>query len=502
MAERSTGRRWIGYSIVLVGAALLLCYEIDEPFVGQHDTGGASMANYARNMVRYGYWETKMGLIVDSGSLPDEHDRHYYLHGSPLLAFLISLSFRVFGVHEWAARLVPIAQALMCVLLVILICERLWGRGVAVVASGILVVSPVFAYYGRVVEFVPFGFAYLLTMVYAYVRWYRRGSDRWLWLLAVVTLVGAVASFEAWFLAFLLMGHHVLTAKRRSGAVLLLAVAVVLGLGLLAGHVSWLIGARRMAADALAALKRRGVLAEGDVGFAGAFVRQAVWAVEYVTPVPLLLCAIWAGTTVVRWCRSRLSWRRDLRSTLLLLLMANPVLIALALPGYSGNHEYSLYGLMPPVAIASALGLRRVWLWIVGAGRARWRAAGAWAVCGLAGALFLSTALLNLGKIHSRDFFSQWHRLACQLNGMTKPHEGIAMNVCNPLGFPGCYLPFYLDRRIGWGVGTIGDAQKKVAADGRYVLAAFFVQYPDTGEIRMSTLTAQDLRSISATPFP
>ena len=500
--DRRPCRLWLPYALVLAGALLLLCYEIDEPFVGQHDSGGASMANYARNMVRYGCWDTKMGLIVDSGALPDEHERHYYLHGSPLLAFVISLSFRVFGISEWATRLVPIGQALLCVVLVALICERLWGRGVAVLASGILVVTPVFAYYGRVAEFVPFGFAYLLLMVYAYVRWYRCDSDRWLWLLAAATLVGTVASFEAWFLAFLLMAHHAVASRRRSGAVLRLAVAVVLGLGLLAGHVSWLIGAPRMVGDALAALTRRGVLAAGDVGFADGLARQSVWAVEYMTPVPLLLCVVWGVTTFARWRRSRLSWRHDLRSTLLLLLMLNPVFISLILPGYSGNHEYSLYGLMPPVAVASALGFRKVWQWIAGSGQARWRTAGAWAVCGLIGVVFLATALMSLGKIHSRDFFSEWHSFSCQLNGMTKPHEEITMNVANPLGFPGCYLPFYLDRRIGWGVATIGDAQRKVAADRRYALAAFFVQEPGTGSIRMSTLTAEDLGSISASPFP
>ena len=502
MAEKPSQRRWIAYSIVLLGAALLLCYEIDEPFVGQHDTGGASMANYARNMLRYGYLETKMGLIVDSGPLPDEHDRHYYLHGSPLLAFLISLSFRVFGISEWATRLVPVMQALLCVLLLALTSERLWGRGVAVLACSVLVVSPVFAYYGRVVEFMPFGFAYLLLMVYAYVKWYRRGAERWLWILAGATVVGSAASFEAWFLGFLLVSHHALTVERRSRAVLVLAVAMVLGLGLLAGHVSWLIGVDRMVTDAVAAVKRRGMLAEGDVGFVRAIARQATWAVEYVTPVPLLLCAIWVGTVVARWHRSRLSWRRDLRGTLLLVLMLNPMLIAVVLPGYSSNHEYSLYGLMPAVAIASALGLREVWRRLVGAGRSRWRIAGAWTVCVVVGVLYCSTSLWHLSKIHARDFFSEWRGFARQLNGMTRPHEGVTMNVCNPLGFPGCYLPFYLDRRIGWGVAAIRDAQREVAGDGRYALAAFFVQNPDTGEIRMSTMTAEDLRHISSPIFP
>ena len=502
MAERLTGRRWMGYAIVLAFAALLLCYEISEPFVGQHDTGGASMANYARNMVRYGYGETRMGLIVDSGALPDVQERHYYLHGSPLLAFLISLCFRVFGISEWATRLVPIGQALLCVVLLVLICERLWGRGVALLASSILVVSPVFAYYGRVAEFVPFGYAYLLLMVYAYVRWRRRSSEGRLWALVGATLVGAIASFEAWSLAFLLIAHHVLTAKRRSKAILLLVVAVVLGLGLLVGHVSWLIGARRMVADVLGAFRRRGVWAEGNIGFVGAIAKQAVWAVEYVTPVPLLLCAVWVGTSATRWCRSRMSWRSDLRTALLLMLMLNPVLIALVLPGYSGNHEYSLYGLMSAVAVASALGLRKVWGWIAGVGRTRWRVAGAWATGGVAGATFLSVSLLNLNKVHSRDFFSEWYGLARQLNGMTQPHEGIAMNVCNPLGFPGCYVPFYLDRRMGWGVATIGDARRAVVEDERYVLAAFFVQDPGTGKIRMRTMSAEDLRSIAATAFP
>lgn len=102
--------------------AALLCYQIDEPF----DFNDAVMSTGARNHLRYGFGTTKFALVVDSGPRTPEHFTYYTNH-PPLVPVLVSLSFALFGQHEWAARLVPIACSVSSLILIFILGARLKG---------------------------------------------------------------------------------------------------------------------------------------------------------------------------------------------------------------------------------------------------------------------------------------------------------------------------------------------------------------------------------------
>jgi 4-amino-4-deoxy-L-arabinose transferase-like glycosyltransferase len=76
-----------------------------------------------------------------------------YLDKPPLLYWLVMLSYSVFGVHDWAARLVPGIAGLLTVLVVFF-----WGRRVAGERAGlwgalVLCLSARFVYLGRMLTF-------------------------------------------------------------------------------------------------------------------------------------------------------------------------------------------------------------------------------------------------------------------------------------------------------------------------------------------------------------
>lgn len=487
--ERSHDKVWrVGFAVVLIAAAVLLCYGIDRPFVGQHESAAACVANYARNMVRYGYWGTKMGLILDSGPLPEAGERHYYLHCTPLLSFLVSISFRLFGVHEWSARLVPIVQALACVALLMLIAQRLAGPGTAVAAGAILALSPVFAYYGRVAEFVTFGTGFILLALYGYVRWRQMGSRRWLAVTLAGALLGVLCSFEGWPFPLVLAGHYWLTTKRRSLAVWLLPLTVVLGMGLHAAHVAWLIGWGAMASDSLSVLGRRSAFGGGAAGPMAAAGQLARWSWHYVTAVPLVLAGLWAVAEAVRR-------RRSVAAGMVAVLLTNRAVVSLVFAGHAASHEFSLYGFMPGLALAGALGLEAA----VSACRSRGGRVGvrcAWVlVCALAAAYALQAARQWHG-IHARRFYGPWYELALRLNRVTGPEDGLTMNLSGPYRYPGYYLPFYLDRRVKWGVGCVAQAKEALLdGTGRYTLAVLFSRDPDSGQIGMRMFGADEIRA-------
>jgi 4-amino-4-deoxy-L-arabinose transferase-like glycosyltransferase len=72
-----------------------------------------------------------------------------YYHKPPLLYWLIMLSYHLFGVHDWAARLVPTAASLGTVLVTYLWGRRTFGSRAGFVSALILCLSARFIYLGR-----------------------------------------------------------------------------------------------------------------------------------------------------------------------------------------------------------------------------------------------------------------------------------------------------------------------------------------------------------------
>jgi len=79
---------------------------------------------------------------------PVLHDEPYY-HKPPLFYWLVMVSYSLFGVHDWAARLVPATAALLTVLVSFLWARRTAGPMAAVLGSMILVLCPRYVYMAR-----------------------------------------------------------------------------------------------------------------------------------------------------------------------------------------------------------------------------------------------------------------------------------------------------------------------------------------------------------------
>ena len=92
---RPTGGNWGVYvAVILIAAAVYLACIVSPPSL--QDDVDAVQAQIARNMLASGDWVTARldGVI--------------YLEKPPLLYWLIAISYKVFGVHDWASR-IPVA---------------------------------------------------------------------------------------------------------------------------------------------------------------------------------------------------------------------------------------------------------------------------------------------------------------------------------------------------------------------------------------------------------
>jgi 4-amino-4-deoxy-L-arabinose transferase-like glycosyltransferase len=133
-AEPASSVSWRAVLLLLVlPSALLypcLAFPLFEPDEGRY-------AEIPREMLRRGEWVVPY--------LQGEA----YLDKPPLFYWLVMLSYRTFGIHEWAARLVPALAVHGCVLLTYLLGRRGLGERPAFWGAALLAVAPGFAGMGR-----------------------------------------------------------------------------------------------------------------------------------------------------------------------------------------------------------------------------------------------------------------------------------------------------------------------------------------------------------------
>ncbi len=134
-------------------AALARSRGIDDPWShGDHNGwGGAFYSNIARNYTRYGYLETRFAPVVTTGRVPPE-DRRYYLTHPPGIGLALSFAFRLFGEHEWSARLVPLFFSLGSIVLLFRLGEKVFTREVGLGAAALFSFTPVETLYGAHVD--------------------------------------------------------------------------------------------------------------------------------------------------------------------------------------------------------------------------------------------------------------------------------------------------------------------------------------------------------------
>ncbi len=219
--------------LLVVVSALARIDGVERPWsYGDHDGwGGAFYSNIARNYVRYGYLATRLAPVTSTGDTPADEWRYYLTH-PPFIGLAVSLSFHLFGEHEWSARIVPLLFSLANILLVFRLASSLWSRKTALLAAAILSFVPMEVVYATHVDpqGPPVTFAALLLLLgYLERRPFVAGA---------AFLLGAGFDWPIHYMAGLIAVHALVFERDKKGwarwALLLPAGSLVLVLGFLA----------------------------------------------------------------------------------------------------------------------------------------------------------------------------------------------------------------------------------------------------------------------------
>lgn len=327
----------------------LLGQNISKPFVGEHDWNGVRYGNIARNYLRYGLWNLKFSQIENSGFVRGE-DYIFFTHYPPLLPILLAGSFTIFGITEWAARLVPIVATSGSVVLIFLLGRELFNFRVGFLASVLVIPTPLVLYFGKTPVHEPLVVFFMLLAYFGYLQ--RRETKY-----KILFIFGLIfAHLSTWAGYFLLPGitlEALLRKDLREAKSLIVYWAIPLTLFTL--HVfQAFFTTGSLAGGNLdgAFLLRSGISAEGrlsDFNIISYAERIRLWFFNMYTIPLCLLSAVWIvrGFILKRFLSE---WR-------VYVLAIPPLAYFLIFPNAVFIHNYLVFYFLPFMALSASLGL-------------------------------------------------------------------------------------------------------------------------------------------------
>ena len=327
--------------LVTLIAFLVLLIGINRPLGGQHDWNSVFFGNAARNHLRLGLLQTKLGVVTNVNPQASE-TLSYYTHHPILMPLILAAGMKIFGITDWVIRIIPVISATALIYFLFKLTQRLWDTRTALITAFLLTVSPMTIYYSKIPihETVVLGFLGLTLWAYFTKRY---------WLIATGLILSQLTSWAGYYLSVYLPLHSLLFSHlpRRKLLVLFLIAPLMFLLHNL--HSYWLTGSMSDLFQAF--LFRVNAPSTAQIfGFSYPkfIILQARWIVIYFTRIVVLLSLGWLVGLIVR---RRLTFQD---SYLLLLLIF----------GFTHNalfrqqafiHDYTLIYTLPFFATASAV---------------------------------------------------------------------------------------------------------------------------------------------------
>lgn len=189
----------IGIFLFILSVSLI-GQNLDKPFWGEHDWNGVRYGNIARNYLRYGLFETKLGQVENSGYVGKE-EFEYYTHYPPLLPLSIAFSYRFFGISEWSTRLVPLIFTSLSIVLIFLIGSKLWDLRIGVMASALALATPMVLYFGKNASHESLTLFLIMLSFFGYLQFFRTAKLRF----KILFILGLILSEATVWAGYLLV---------------------------------------------------------------------------------------------------------------------------------------------------------------------------------------------------------------------------------------------------------------------------------------------------------
>lgn len=194
-------KRW---SLFIVIAILILgfyirAYHIDYPVIGYHNQKEAHTLSEIRNFYDGG------NLLVPERDYYKPHiDKPYGIHGDnfPLVAWIITALWKIFGLSLWTARLVIILFSLMAVLFTYLLVREMFDReDFALLSALFTAIMPLLVFFGRQVQYDTPALGFSMAALYFFWLWKKDPKTKHFVWFCFLFILGGVSKYP--FLIFI-----------------------------------------------------------------------------------------------------------------------------------------------------------------------------------------------------------------------------------------------------------------------------------------------------------
>ena len=231
------------FLLILIFASALLSANLKKPFIGHHDWNGVWYANIARNFLRYGPLETKFGSVLNyDQASPSQFV--YATHYPPAFPLILTLSFSIFGVHEWSARLVPFLASLATIYMIYFVGIYFFDKKTAILAAALTPVLPIVNYFSKIPVHETVILPFVLLSMFLYFKFLKEENLKNFLQLVASLIISHLIHWSGYFVTPLFFISYLVFSKNKKrlkvAAVFPLLSILMLTAHLL--HVYWLTG--------------------------------------------------------------------------------------------------------------------------------------------------------------------------------------------------------------------------------------------------------------------
>lgn len=435
-------------------AFIVRCYHLGEPFIGIHDWGSADLSRAASSLLRYGFFNLKGAPAFDIGIVPDGN-YSYYLHWPLLFYYFIALSFKYFGIVEWAARLVPVLFSTATVFYIYKIAVSLYGKKIAYFSILFFALMPLNVYFDRIVQFEPVSVFFIMMAIYYYMVWFNNEqTDKKAFLmLAVSFILGTQIHWQNYLLAVFFILHYFfmckIQKKKMQKRILLIPLLAIILFILHFIYMVWILGKDAISDMAKQALHRLNISgASREVLFTPSqFLElQAYRMYHYFTIVAVVLLACWLVFFIIDLLKKRDFAKRSFECLFLITGLSWIVLFT----NHSYIHEFTLLTFSAVVSILMSSALKDIFSLISNVMKKRkknyvWKPILVLIVL----IAFIPQSIVETAKLHSwHGDLEKWYILGIDVKGKTKPDSIVMTDFAHP-GPP--TFQYYADQQVMYG---------------------------------------------------
>ncbi|MBI2310127.1 glycosyltransferase family 39 protein [Candidatus Collierbacteria bacterium] len=444
-------KKIIGICLVIF-AAVMISPWLNRPFTGHHDFTGAFDSLMARNYLRYGLIQTKLGQVTSLAGVQPENFS-YHTHHPPGVPLLIAAVYKIFGEHEWAARAEFAAFGLGSVYLLFLLGKNFsgntgWQAAVLMSSTILFIYVSVMPVYESPALFL------MLIQFYGFCRFTETGRKRYLALMTAGAFGGYIIAWVTYFAAPILLVNEIRIRRWKYIRLLLTFIGAGAGFfGLHLWHTKILTGSWFGGGLGAIFLHRLSATEETDP-------RYAFNLVSYVTTIarrifdfygwPILIAA-GLGSAVITTDKTRKNER-----WLWYVLLGTALSLPIVFRNYVFVHDYLLFYFSPILGLSAAVGINTILGRLVPKfDDGRWVPAVV-ATAGLALAGYLSTKIVWQDLRSSLEWYEASKIIGERLRRTTKPGQMIlVMNT--KLYDQEMQMQYYADRPILFPVNGVGS---------------------------------------------